>query len=95
MNILILASDYPNKYRVSFAFVKNLVDAMADRGNHCYVIAPHSVNREKRIWRGLETVQMKNGGSVTIARPNHISFSTWKIGKMSLTYVSFIFFANP
>lgn len=94
MNILIVASDYPNKYRVSFAFVKNLVDAMADRGNHCYVIAPHSVNREKRIWRGLETVQMKNGGSVTIARPNHITFSNWKIGNIRLTDIARKFAIN-
>lgn len=88
MNILVLALDYPNKYRVSFAFVKTLVDTLADRGNHCYVIAPHSINREKRIWRGLETFQMKHGGSITIARPNHISFSNWKIGKIRLNDIA-------
>ena len=85
MNILFLTSDYPNRFRASSEFVKTLVDEMANRGNQCYVIAPHSINREKRIWRGLERVEMKNGGSVIIARPNHLSFSNWKIGRIRLT----------
>lgn len=81
MNILILSSDYPNKYRTSFAFVKQLVDAIADRGNHCYVIAPHSITYEKRIWFGTEYNKRANGGTVTIYRPNFLSFSTMQIGK--------------
>ena len=85
MNILILTPDYPNQYRASFEFVKNLVEALADRGNHCYVVSPNSVTHEKRFWCGLENKQMKNNGSVTVARPNYVSFSNWKIGKMSLT----------
>lgn len=88
MNILILALDYPNKYHTSFGFVKTLVDAIADRGNHCYVIAPYSVTRSKRFWHGLEKVEMKNGGSVTISRPNHLTFSNWKIGPFSLSDIS-------
>ena len=88
MNILILAPDYPNVYRASFEFVKNLVDALADRGNHCYVIAPYSVTREKRFWRGTEFVKMDNGGSVTVVRPNTFTFSNWKIGRFNFTELS-------
>ena len=85
MNILFLTPDYPNKYRASFEFVKQLVDALADRGNHCYVIAPYSVTHEKSFWRGLERREMQNGGSVTIARPNCLTFSNRKIRNVSLT----------
>ena len=88
MNILFMAPDYPNKYRASFEFVKNLVEALADRGNHCYVIAPYSISHEKRFWHGLEEQQRANGGSVTVCRPNHLTFSNWKIGRVSLTEIS-------
>lgn len=81
MNILFLSSDYPNKYRASFEFVRQLVDAIADRGNHCYVIAPFSITHEKRFWFGVEKGQRANGGSVTIARPNFMSFSNFHVGK--------------
>ena len=85
MNILFLTPDYPNKYRASFEFVKQLVDAIANRGNNCYVISPFSVTREKRFWRGKESVSMENGGTVTIARPNHLSFSNKHIGNFHPT----------
>lgn len=81
MNILFLSSDYPNKYRASFEFVRQLVDAIADRGNHCYVIAPFSITHEKRFWFGVERCQRANEGSVTIVRPNFMSFSNLRFGK--------------
>lgn len=87
MNILFLSLDYPNKYRASFEFVKNLVEEIANQGHHCYVIAPYNVTHEKRLWHGLEKVRKPCGGSITIARPNTMTFSNMKIGKIMLTNV--------
>lgn len=87
MNILFLASDYPNKYRANFEFVRQLVDAIANRGNHCYVIAPYSITHEKRLWRGIEKNERANGGSVVISRPNFLSFSNFHIGKFRPSYL--------
>lgn len=85
MNILFLSYDYPNRYRASFEFVKNLVEEFAKQGHNCYVIAPYNVTREKRLWHGLEVIHKPGGGSITVARPNTMTFSNIKIGKVMLT----------
>ncbi len=76
MNILIITPDYPDRYKVHYPFVKQLVDEFARQGHQCYVIAPYSVIRNKRFYKAREY-----DGDVVVYRPNHLSFSNLKIGK--------------
>lgn len=78
MNICVIAPDYPDERRSSFTFVKQLVDAFARQGHKCYVVAPYSVTRNKRICKE-KSVEHIGLGSVTILRPNYISFSRLKL----------------
>ncbi len=76
MNILIITPDYPDNYKVLYPFVKQLVDEFARQGHHCYVVAPYSITKYKRRYQEIEKVS----DSITIYRPNHLSFSNYKIG---------------
>ena len=79
MHILIITPDYPDKYKVHYPFVKQLVDEFARQGHSCYVIAPYSVTKNKKIYKEVEKVE----DNLTIYRPNHLSFSNIKIGDFS------------
>lgn len=74
MNILIVSSDYPDRKRSVYTFVKQLVDQFALLGNDCCVIAPYSITKNRSICKPYEM-----DGNVHILRPNYISFSNWKI----------------
>lgn len=76
MNILVITPDYPDKYKVLYPFVKQLVDEFARQGHHCYVLAPYSITKNKRRYQEIET----EGDNITIYRPNHFSFSNYRIG---------------
>ena len=76
MNILILTPDYPDRYKVHYPFVKQLVDEFDKQGHRCYVIAPYSITNNKRFYPAKEY-----DGKVMVYRPNHLSFSNIKIGK--------------
>lgn len=78
MNILVITPDYPDKYKVLYPFVKQLVDEFAEQGHNCSVIAPYSVTKYKRFYPFVE-----KDGDVTVYRPNHLSFSNIKIGNFS------------
>ena len=75
MNILVITPDYPDKYKVHYPFVKQLVDEFARQGHHCYVVAPYSITKNKRKYQEAE----QEGNNITIYRPNYISFSRYKI----------------
>lgn len=77
MNILIITPDYPDRYKVHYPFVKQLVDEFARQGHRCYVIAPYSITKNKRRYQEIDKVS----DYITIFRPNHVSFSNYKIGK--------------
>ena len=77
MNILIITPDYPDRYKVHYPFVKQLVDEFARQGHNCSVIAPYSVTKNKRFY---PTVEMD--GPVTVYRPNYLSFSNLRIGNV-------------
>ena len=79
MKICFISSDYPEKGRPVFPFVKNLVDALADRGHECTVIAPFSITHNKRICKFREVYKTLKGNKVTVLRPNHFSFSNFTI----------------
>lgn len=80
MNILIITPDYPDRYKVHYPFVKQLVDEFARQGHTCFVIAPYSITKNKRFYKSIE-----KDGDVTVYRPNHLSFSNYKLGKIKLS----------
>ena len=80
MNILVITPDYPDRYKVHYPFVKQLVDEFARQGQKCTVIAPYSITKNKRFYPAKEF-----DGDVMVYRPNHLSFSNLKIGKVQLS----------
>lgn len=77
--ICFITSDYPEEGRPVFTFVKNVVDALADIGNECVVIAPFSITKNKRFHRNTETYTTLNGKIVKVYRPNIFTFSNYNI----------------
>ena len=80
MNILIISPDYPDRYRVHYPFVKQLVDEFARQGHHCFVISPYSFIKNKRFYPAKEY-----DGDVMVYRPNHLSFSKMRMGRLQLS----------
>lgn len=78
MNILIITPDYPDRYKVHYPFVKQLVDEFARQGHQCFVNVPYSITKNKRFYPAKEY-----DGDVMVYRPNYLSFSNLKIGKFS------------
>lgn len=87
MRILFISLEYPDERNTAFAFVKQLVDEVARQGNTCYVIAPYSIVKNRRFHKQKESSKFESGGSVTIFRPNILSFSTLHIGSIYLSSV--------
>ena len=85
MRILVVSPDYPSADRNAFPFVKQLVEALADRGNECVVIAPNSISQYKKILKN-EIQETVGHHTVSIKRPNYISLSNWHIGRIWLTF---------
>ena len=77
--ICFISGDYPEEGRPVFTFVKNIVDALADNGNDCTVIAPFSITKNKRLHKIRETYKTLNGALVKVYRPNIITMSNYKI----------------
>lgn len=82
MNILIITPAYPDRYKVHYPFVKQLVDEFARQGHRCFVIAPYSITNNKRFYPMFE-----KDGPVNVYRPNYLSFSNLTIGKARLSDV--------
>lgn len=80
MNIAIIAPGYPYKRNNAYAFVKQLVDEFARQGVSCSVIAPNSVVSNRRICPKVTHEGPEGAASVTVYRPNILSFSGWKLG---------------
>ncbi len=84
MNILIITPDYPDKYKVKYQFVKELVTALAHCGHLCRVIAPYSVSKNRHFYPS----KTEEAEDVIVYRPNYLSFSTLSVGGKSLSYCS-------
>lgn len=80
MRICIISSDYPEEGRPVYTFVKNIVDALADNGNECIVVAPFSITRNKKFHRSKEIYKTSHGNEVKVYRPNIFTLSDFKIG---------------
>ena len=88
-SICFVTDDYPERGRPVFTFVKNIVDALADNGNDCTVIAPFSVTKHKRLHKTYETYTTSNGKIVKVYRPNIFTTSNWNIMGFSPTAYAF------
>lgn len=85
MNICFISYKYPGKHNTSeYAFVKQLVDAIASLGNHCFVLTPFNITHYKSLSASREEYTM-GGGKVTVLRPGYMSLSNFHIGKLRLS----------
>lgn len=85
MNICFISYSYPGRHNSSdFAFVKQLVDAIASLGNECHVLAPFNVLHYKRMSAAKEEYVVGEG-RVSVYRPAYLSFSKIHLGKFSLS----------
>ena len=78
-NICFITDDYPEEGHPQYTFVKNIVDALADNGNNCTVIAPFSVTRNKKLHKNSEIYTTSQGRNVKLYRPNICTFSNCNI----------------
>lgn len=78
-NICFITDDYPEEGHPQYTFVKNIVDALADNGNNCTVIAPFSVTRNKKLHKKSEIYTTSKGRIVKLYRPNICTFSNCNI----------------
>lgn len=75
MKICFITYMYPGRHNSSdFAFVKQLVDAIAALGNDCYVICPYNIIHYRRFSPNKEAYSIGKG-TVTVLRPWYLSFS--------------------
>lgn len=81
MNLCFITYKYPGKHNTSdYAFVKQLVDAIAQLGHHCLVVAPFNISHYRKLSENKEEYTCGKG-KVTVYRPGYLSFSTFHIGK--------------
>lgn len=80
MKICVLSYKYPGKHNASdFAFVKQLVDAMANKGHECYVVAPFNISHYRRLTDEKEEYKVGKG-LVVVYRPAYLSLSKMHVG---------------
>lgn len=81
MNICFISLRYPGVHNTTdFAFVKQLVDAIATTGHDCFVLSPFNINHYRKFSKTIEEYVVGKG-KVTVFRPWYFSFSNWHIGK--------------
>lgn len=85
MKICFLSYSFPGKHNTSeYAFVKQLVDAVAAQGNDCYVIAPFNKSRYRLI-TGIKEEYQSGDGKVIVYRPPYYSLSNLHVGNFYIT----------
>ena len=87
MNIVIISYDYPDERRAVFAFVAQLVEQWAKQGHNCWVIAPYSINANRRLHAQKEVIQLEGQGVITILRPNFITTSRLEIRGHRISWI--------
>ena len=81
MNLCFITYKYPGKHNTSdYSFVKQLVDAIAQLGHHCFVLAPFNISHYRKLSESKEEY-ICGKGKVTVYRPGYLSFSNFHIGK--------------
>lgn len=88
MKICIVATDYPDSYRSTQEFVKQMVVEWADMGHDCLVVAPFDKKDNKGVvWNLREEQTTEKGNKVKVIRPRYYSTVKWLIGKFNLYYL--------
>ncbi len=87
MNIVIITYDFPDERRAVFTFVAQLVEQWAKQGHDCWVIAPYSINANRRLHSQKEVIQSEGQGVITILRPNYVTTSRLEIGGCRISWV--------
>lgn len=81
MNICLITQNYPGKHNTTdYAFVKQLVDAIAKKGHNCFVLAPYNITHYRKVTNKIDRYNSGNG-SVIVYRPCYLSFSHFHIGR--------------
>lgn len=79
MKICFFSPAYPGKHDTShYAFVKQLVDAIASQGNDCHVVVPYNFLHYKKLSPRYESYNV-GSGKVFVYRPYYLSFSSISI----------------
>lgn len=84
MKILVITPGYPHKYSSDYPFVEQLVIEFAHQGNDVTVVSPFSITKQKHIC-SFKTVKHIGSNTITILRPNYLSFSKLKIYGVELS----------
>lgn len=81
MNLCFITQNYPGKHNTTdYAFVKQLVDAIAKEGHNCFVLAPYNITHYRKFSK--KTDRYNSGkGCVIVYRPYYLSFSQFHIGR--------------
>jgi len=80
MNLCFITYKYPGKHNTSdYAFVKQLVDAIAQLGHHCLVVVPFNITHYHKLTEKKEEY-ISGKGKVTVYKPGYLSFSNFHIG---------------
>lgn len=83
MNICFITNKYPGKHNSSeYAFVKQLVDAFAEKGHTLHVLAPYNILHYKKFSASKE-VYSQGSGKVIVYRPTYLSLSRIRLGKFN------------
>lgn len=78
MKIVFFVPAFPGKHDTShYAFVKQLVDAIAEKGHESHVVAPYNVFHYRKLVPRTEEYHCGKG-DVTVYRPYFLSLSTAK-----------------
>ena len=79
MKLLIFTPRYPGKHNSSdYVFVKQFVDAVANLGHECHVVAPYNILHYRKIIKKHDVYQVGNS-RVSVDRPYYLSFSDYKL----------------
>ena len=79
MKILVFSPGYPDSKKSEYPFVKELVDEWARQGHTCTVVATYSIIKNKGFCPYKTIEKYNGGGSVTIFRPNVLTFSNFRL----------------
>lgn len=79
MKLCIFTPAYPGKHDTShYAFVKQLVDAIAASGVKCYVVVPYNILHYRKVSERFESYNIGRG-YVSVYRPYYYSLSDIKV----------------
>ena len=86
--IVFISRGYPRGHNTSFAFVQTVVQQIADKGIHCIVIAPQTINGRSKggELRPLKWAEKtKKGSIIDVYQPKYLSLGGFRLFGVQLT----------